>query len=93
MASYNFYDFQYVAICNAGLVTGLRREVLERFVNGIVTKFHVTMPPGKSYCFVNFFSTESSTSFYDKVHGNLKVPDENTVFYLSYIKSSEHSIE
>ena len=72
------------------MVTGLKREVLEQFIKEIVPNFNVTMPPGKSYCFVNFLSADSSKIFYEKVHGNVQVPNEDTVFYLLYIKSSKH---
>ncbi|XP_016839158.1 alkylated DNA repair protein alkB homolog 8 isoform X1 [Nasonia vitripennis] len=78
---------QYLAVCNAGLVTGLKRESFERFIADVVPNYQLSMPPGKSYCFVDFFSLERATSFYDKVHGKLKVPEQNTVFYLLYIKT------
>ncbi|XP_011501882.1 PREDICTED: alkylated DNA repair protein alkB homolog 8 [Ceratosolen solmsi marchali] len=77
---------QYLAICNAGLVTGLQREVLEQFIEKIIPNFHVIMPPGKSYCFIDFLSVDCSKEFYDKVHGNLKIPKYNIHFYLLYIK-------
>lgn len=70
-------------------MTGLQREVLEQFIENIIPSYQAIMPSGKSYCFVNFFNVENSKIFYDKVHGNLDIPGQNTVFYLLYIKSSK----
>jgi hypothetical protein len=78
-----------LAICNAGLVTGLQREILEQLITNVTSNYHLTMPPGKSYCFVDFFSISNTKEFYDKVHGNLKIPNQKTYFYLMYIKSSK----
>lgn len=84
--------FKYLAVCNAGLVTGLQREILERFIGDLTSNYRLTMPPGKSYCFVDLFTAREATGFYDKVHGKLEVPDQNTVFYLLYIKTSKQTI-
>ncbi|XP_014211148.1 alkylated DNA repair protein alkB homolog 8 [Copidosoma floridanum] len=78
---------QNLAICNVGLVTGVQREILEQFIESTESNFQLTMPPGRSYCFVSFSTIESASSFYNKVHGQIKVPGQNTVFYLLYIKA------
>ncbi|KAJ8675399.1 hypothetical protein QAD02_011185 [Eretmocerus hayati] len=77
---------QNIAICNAGLVTGLKREILEQFIGRFVPKYQVFMPPGKSYCFIQFQSTQDAERFYKKIHGLVEVPGQNTVFYLLYLQ-------
>ncbi|XP_058807012.1 alkylated DNA repair protein alkB homolog 8 isoform X2 [Phymastichus coffea] len=78
---------QYIAICNAGLVTGLQREALEQFIGNLVPNFSLTMPPEKSYSFVNFSNVCNAQDFYNKVHGIAQGPNQNTVFYLIFIKN------
>ncbi|XP_024941606.1 alkylated DNA repair protein alkB homolog 8 isoform X2 [Cephus cinctus] len=79
-------------VCNAGLVTGFKRETLEDIVADILpvcklSECSFVMPPGKSYCFLDMATTQNSKIVYEKVHGCMKLPGKTTPFYLSYVES------
>lgn len=78
---------QYLMICNAGLVTGLQREMLESLIDRFVTKYDLIMPPNKSYCFIKFYSTEDAMRAYDTIHGNVKVNEQCTPLYATFTES------
>ncbi|CAD6244560.1 GSCOCG00013391001-RA-CDS [Cotesia congregata] len=80
---------EFIAICNAGLVTGLKHESLELVINKISTNnsnYKIVMPRGKSYCFIKFEDSSATKNFYDKLNGEF---EENlkTTLYLIFCES------
>jgi alkylated DNA repair protein alkB homolog 8 len=80
------HPFQFVAICNAGLTTGLLQEQILDEISAIrdVTVENITMLPGKSYCFLEFQSTIDAKKAYDSMNGQARLAQNNGVVYLSY---------
>lgn len=81
---------QYVMICNAGLVTGLRRETLRETIEPLVAGYNLVMPPNKSYCFVEFDSVDDAERVYKELHGKV---NGQTRFYATYTESVPESSE
>ncbi|XP_011155701.2 alkylated DNA repair protein alkB homolog 8 [Solenopsis invicta] len=88
---------QHLMICNGGLVTGIKRETLQSVLDALISKYTLTMPPGKSYCFMTCNSKEDATCVYNYIHGRIKLPGQNgplyvcyteTVFITDYVESS-----
>lgn len=80
---------EYIAICNAGLVTGLKHESLELVINKISknnSNYKIVMPRGKSYCFIKFEDSSVAKNVYDKLNGQF---EENlkTTLYLIFCES------
>lgn len=78
---------KYLVICNAGLVTGLSEENLKIILDPLVTKYSIRMPPGKSYCFVEFPNEADAKTVYDQLHGNVKILQEKYPLYLTFTTS------
>ncbi|XP_017753532.1 PREDICTED: alkylated DNA repair protein alkB homolog 8 [Eufriesea mexicana] len=78
---------QYVMICNAGLVTGFQRNILQDMVNSFVNKYDLIMPPNKSYCFIKLYSIEDAIYVHNKIHANIKVSGQNTPLYATFTES------
>ncbi|KAK0084307.1 hypothetical protein PV325_007302, partial [Microctonus aethiopoides] len=75
-----------LVICNAGLVTGFKREELENILNEITNKYTIIMPPGKSYCFLKFDDKIVAEKVYQKFHGR-NVDGQVTPIYLTFSQS------
>lgn len=78
---------QFLMICNAGLVTGLRRETIDNIVHEFVSSYDLIMPLGKSYCFFKLPSKNDAEIVYKALHGILKLEDKNTPVYLCFTES------
>ncbi|XP_046486288.1 alkylated DNA repair protein alkB homolog 8 [Neodiprion pinetum] len=78
---------QCLMICNAGLVTGLRRDDVDSIVNELVPSYNLIMPVGKSYCFLKLRTKEHAQIVFDALHGKLKFQDKNTPLYLSFTET------
>ncbi|XP_031838004.2 tRNA (carboxymethyluridine(34)-5-O)-methyltransferase alkbh8 [Nomia melanderi] len=78
---------KYVMICNAGLVTGLKRETLQNIIDSIVSKYDIIMPLNKSYCFIKFDSMEDAECVYKKIHGHTNINNLNTPLYATFAES------
>ncbi|KAK0162923.1 hypothetical protein PV327_006651 [Microctonus hyperodae] len=76
-----------LVICNAGLVTGFKREELENILNEITKKYTIIMPPGKSYCFLKFDDKIVAEKVYQKFHGR-NVDGQVTPIYLTFSQST-----
>lgn len=87
------YVFQYLVICNAGLVTGLSEETLKQILDPVVTKYYLAMPPGKSYSFVEVSNETDAKRVYNEIHGRVKLPGEKTPLYLSFTKSGKKNLK
>lgn len=74
-------------ICNGGLVTGLKRETLQSIVDPLVSEYELIMPPGKSYCFLKFYSMEDAVCIYNEIHGRIKPDEQSTFLYVSFTES------
>ncbi|OAD59421.1 Alkylated DNA repair protein alkB like protein 8 [Eufriesea mexicana] len=74
-------------ICNAGLVTGFQRNILQDMVNSFVNKYDLIMPPNKSYCFIKLYSIEDAIYVHNKIHANIKVSGQNTPLYATFTES------
>lgn len=74
-------------ICNAGLVTGLRRETVDDILSELVPSYSLIMPVGKSYCFLKFNSKCDAKIVYETIHGKLKVEEKNTPVYLTFTET------
>ena len=83
------FFLQNVVICNAGLVTGLQREMLEQLTKEIIPESNIIMPPGKSYCFVKCKSVNEAQRFYNKVHGKTRLDGSKSPLYLSYVENGK----
>lgn len=79
-----FIFLKYIAICNAGLSSGLQQEVLIDEVNQISPIDDIIMIPGKSYCFLKFFNLEDSINVFTAMHGKSKLGQNGVPLYLSY---------
>lgn len=75
-------------VCNGGLVTGLKREKLIDILEKITDKFHVIMPPGKSYSFIKLEDDKTALDVYNKIHGKLN-DTTGGILYLTFSKSSK----
>ncbi|XP_008552371.1 alkylated DNA repair protein alkB homolog 8 [Microplitis demolitor] len=74
---------KYLLLCNAGLVTGLKRELLELILNKIISvNYEIILPRGKSYCFIQFSDENFASTVYEKLNGNF---DENLKITLYFI--------
>ncbi|XP_076384941.1 tRNA (carboxymethyluridine(34)-5-O)-methyltransferase ALKBH8 isoform X3 [Megalopta genalis] len=78
---------KYLMICNAGLITGLKRETLQNITNSTVSKYDIIMPPNKSYCFIKFYSVEDAECTYKKIHGHVKINGLDTPLYATFTES------
>ncbi|XP_076645942.1 tRNA (carboxymethyluridine(34)-5-O)-methyltransferase ALKBH8 [Halictus rubicundus] len=78
---------KYLMICNAGLVTGFKREALQNITDPIVSKYDIIMPPNKSYCFIKFSSVEDAEDAYKKIHGHVKINGSDTPLYATFTES------
>lgn len=78
------YILKNLAICNAGLSSGLQQEVLIDEVNKISPIEDIIMIPGKSYCFLKFFNLEDSINVFTAMHGKSKLGQNGVPLYLSY---------
>lgn len=79
--------FQYLAVCNAGLSSGLQQEdLLDEFVKyGSVEQ--IFMIKGKSYCFVKCFDEQQAQQIFDTIHGKSKLAQNDGVLYLSFCQN------
>ncbi|KYM95618.1 PREDICTED: alkylated DNA repair protein alkB homolog 8 [Cyphomyrmex costatus] len=75
---------QHLMICNGGLVTGIKRETLQCVLDPLISKYTLTMPTGKTYCFVTCNSKEDATCVYNYIHGRIKLPGQNGPLYVCY---------
>lgn len=78
---------QHLMICNGGLVTGIKRETLQCVLDALISKYTLTMPAGKSYCFVTCNSREDATCVYNYIHGRIKLPGQNGPLYVCYTEA------
>jgi len=74
-------------ICNAGLVTGIKRETLQCVLDVLISKYTLIMPLDKSYCFITCNSKEDATCIYNYVHGHIKLPGQNGPLYVCYTET------
>ncbi|XP_015126239.1 alkylated DNA repair protein alkB homolog 8 [Diachasma alloeum] len=80
---------QNLVICNAGLVTGFTRQNLEDILRNscdLVKNYEILMPPGKSYCFVQFPSPEIASRVYGRVNGQV-IDGQESPLYLTFSES------
>lgn len=73
-----------LAVCNAGLSTGLQQEQLLSEIAHFGAISDIVMLKGKSYCFVRCASVESAISIYSNAHGKSTLGQSNGPLYLSY---------
>lgn len=73
-----------MAVCNAGLSSGLQQEdLLDEFVKyGSVEQ--IIMMKGKSYCFVKCVNEHQAQMIFDAIHGKSKLGQNDGVLYLSF---------
>ncbi|XP_043268581.1 alkylated DNA repair protein alkB homolog 8 [Venturia canescens] len=76
-----------IVVCNAGLVTGLCRETLELIVQEVLSDYWVSMPSGKSYCFVKCKSKDDALTLYNKIHGRKTLDKSKNPLYLSFVET------
>ena len=70
-------------------MTGFSEDTLKQILDGIVTKYYLIMPAGKSYSFVEFINEADAETVYNKINGRFKLSGEKTPLYLSFTKSGE----
>uniref|UniRef100_A0A336M1J7 CSON010319 protein n=1 Tax=Culicoides sonorensis TaxID=179676 RepID=A0A336M1J7_CULSO len=76
---------QFIAVLNAGLLTGLTLErLLEEIHKHDVTVQEISMVPGKSYCFISFKTIEDSTKILNELNAVAPLGQNDAVLYLSY---------
>lgn len=80
---------QSLAICNAGLSTGLRAEDILNYVGTQVSIRNVIMVPGKSFCFLQTESGDESSRIYELLHGKTTLGQNGGCLYLSYCDRGE----
>ncbi|XP_029038843.2 alkylated DNA repair protein alkB homolog 8 [Osmia bicornis bicornis] len=78
---------KYIMICNAGLVTGLQREMLQHIIDPLINKYDLVMPLNKSYCFIKLYSIEDAACLYNKIHGLIKIKGQNTPLYAAFTEA------
>ncbi|XP_050293011.1 alkylated DNA repair protein alkB homolog 8 isoform X2 [Anthonomus grandis grandis] len=77
---------RHLAICNAGLVSGLTEDVIfEHFSKHGPIK-DIIMLPGKSCCFVSYETLPSSESAYDTFNGKLNIAQDGKPIFLLYVE-------
>lgn len=75
---------QNLAICNAGLSTGLDQTSLVSEFTKYGTLSNICLLPGKSYCFVVCADETSAVNIFNGTHGKSLLGQNETVIYLSY---------
>lgn len=76
--------FQNLAVCNAGLSTGLRAEDILNYVGTQASIREVIMVPGKSFCFLQAESLDDAGTIYELLHGKTTLAQHEGCLYLSY---------
>ncbi|XP_040169099.1 alkylated DNA repair protein alkB homolog 8 [Anopheles arabiensis] len=73
-----------IAICNAGLSTGLQQEALlkEALQHGTIQQ--VVFPPGKSYCFLQCSSITEAHAIYTALNGLCTLGQDGAVLLLAF---------
>ncbi|XP_055599137.1 alkylated DNA repair protein alkB homolog 8 [Uranotaenia lowii] len=77
-----------IAVCNAGLSTGLRQEVLleEVLAHNPGQLEDVYLPVGKSYCFLLFDSCESSQRVSQAMNGISRLGQDECVLLMAFVE-------
>ncbi|XP_055700460.1 alkylated DNA repair protein alkB homolog 8 [Phlebotomus papatasi] len=75
-----------LAICNAGLSTGLRPEGVLETIGNVGNVSEIIMLPGKSFCFLSCPTIDDSQRIFDRLHGKAKLGQNQGVIYLSFCK-------
>lgn len=75
---------QNLAVCNAGLSSGLQQETLlaECCAHGDVRD--IIMVQGKSYCFIQCADVTHAQTIYNALHGQAHLAQNGGIVYLSY---------
>ncbi|KAI4488319.1 hypothetical protein M0804_005167 [Polistes exclamans] len=76
-----------ILICNAGLSTGLDKEMLQNIVSPVISNCEFIMPLGRTYCFIKCSLETDAIQLYNKIHGHFKLDGQNTPLYLTYTES------
>ncbi|GAB0088157.1 Alkylated DNA repair protein alkB homolog 8 [Sergentomyia squamirostris] len=76
-----------LAICNAGLSTGLQPESILSEIENTAGISSILMLPGKSYCFLTCSTVEDSQKIFKEFHGKAKLGQNNGIVYLSFCKN------
>ncbi|CAG9772857.1 unnamed protein product [Ceutorhynchus assimilis] len=74
-----------LAICNAGLVSGLTEEIIYEHFSQLGNLTDITLLPGKSCSFLSYDSLESSIKAYETFNGKLNIAQDNKAIYLLYV--------
>lgn len=82
------FNFQHLVVCNAGLVTGLRQELLLNELERFGAVDDIVMLKGKSYCFVRCSDASNAKTIYENVHGRSELGQNDGPLYLSFCKKS-----
>ncbi|XP_058832798.1 alkylated DNA repair protein alkB homolog 8 [Topomyia yanbarensis] len=74
-----------VIVCNAGIATGLRQEVLVDAVlrYGVSLK-DVELPAGKSYCYLRFYSSQMAQAALTAMNGKAPLGQDDCVLLMAY---------
>ncbi|XP_055907239.1 alkylated DNA repair protein alkB homolog 8 [Eupeodes corollae] len=78
----------FVAICNAGLSTGLTEDSVIQETQKYGKVSNLTMIPNKSYCFLGFDIVQEAINVFDGMHGRSELGQNSTVIYMSYFKGT-----
>ncbi|XP_055384619.1 alkylated DNA repair protein alkB homolog 8 [Condylostylus longicornis] len=73
-----------IAICNAGLSTGLEEEVLLKEAACYGSIHCLKMLPLKSYCFLKCADLKSSQNIFNNMHARSNLGQSGALLYLSY---------
>lgn len=76
-----------ILICNAGLSTGLDKEMLQNIVSPVISNCEFIMPLERTYCFIKCSLEIDAIQLYNKIHGCFKLDGQNTPLYLTYTES------
>lgn len=80
-----FIMFQFLAICNAGLIAGVQGDNLQRLIDATSVVCELITPVGKSYSFVKCATEDDAQIIYDKLHGKARLEGQNAALYLSFV--------
>lgn len=78
---------RYVAICNAGLSTGIVEQALMEEVLKYGRAGEIVMIANKSYCFLKFADRTDAESVFEGMNGKSKLGQNGCVIYMSYFNS------
>lgn len=76
-----------LAICNAGLTTGLSEDIVLKSFEKFGKITDITLVPNKSCAFVSFQEVEDAKTCYDQYNGKLNIAQDNKPIYLLYVNS------